>query len=104
MSDATAAAEPPLDPLVDLAVSHGLRVGPNATGSHVGAIPNSGVFVLPRMIRPARFNRRTSSESPGETTPRRKRDPSLNGTPATSVMRSLTRNGTPDNAPEGLSV
>ena len=61
ISDATAAAEPPLDPLVDLAVSHGLRVGPNATGSHVGAIPNSGVFVLPTMISPARFSRRTSS-------------------------------------------
>ena len=47
MPDATAAAEPPLEPLVEYAVSHGLRVGPCSTGSHAGAIPNSGVFVLP---------------------------------------------------------
>ena len=32
--------------------SHGLRVGPNSTGSHAGAIPNSGVLVLPRTTRP----------------------------------------------------
>src|SRR6478736_8618334 len=50
MLDATAAAEPPLDPLVDSCGSHGLRTGPNSTGSQAGAIPNSGVLVLPRMI------------------------------------------------------
>ena len=40
MPDATAAAEPPLDPLVERPVSHGLRAGPNSTGSQAGAIPN----------------------------------------------------------------
>jgi hypothetical protein len=45
MPDATAAAEPPLDPLVDSCGSHGLRTGPNSTGSQAGAIPNSGVLV-----------------------------------------------------------
>ena len=63
MPDATAAAEPPLDPLVDSCGSHGLRTGPNSTGSQAGAIPNSGVLVLPRMTRPARRRRTTSSES-----------------------------------------
>ena len=48
--DATAAADPPLDPLVDRTVSQGLRAGPNRTDSQAGTIPNSGVLVLPRMI------------------------------------------------------
>src|ERR1700748_2228185 len=41
MPDATAAADPPLDPLVERPVSHGFRVGPNSAGSQAGAIPNS---------------------------------------------------------------
>src|SRR5215471_890501 len=49
MPAATAAADPPLDPLVDRSTSQGLRVGPNRTGSHAGASPNSGVFVLTTM-------------------------------------------------------
>ena len=51
---ATAAAEPPLEPLVERVMSHGLRVGPNSSGSHEGPIPNSGVVVLPSTTRPAR--------------------------------------------------
>ena len=38
--------------------SHGLRVGPNSTGSVVALRPNSGVLVRPRIIRPARLCRR----------------------------------------------
>src|SRR5204863_335134 len=45
--DATAAAEPPLDPPTMRSVFHGLRVGPNVSGSVVGESPNSGVLVLP---------------------------------------------------------
>src|SRR5436305_13716395 len=60
MPEATAAADPPLEPLVDRSVSHGLRVGPKRVGSHVGTMPNSGVLVLPRMIRPARRSRTPS--------------------------------------------
>src|SRR5262245_20906720 len=55
MRAATAAPEPPLEPPDDRVGSQGLRVGPWATGSVVGAIPNSGVLVLPRTISPARL-------------------------------------------------
>ena len=54
--EATAAAEPPLEPPVDRVTSHGLRVGPYASGSVVGRIPHSGVFVLPTNTNPARRN------------------------------------------------
>src|SRR5215469_15695040 len=53
---ATAAAEPPLEPPVDLDRSHGLRAGPNKRGSVVASNPNSGVFVLPTTISPARLS------------------------------------------------
>src|SRR6266511_6063483 len=33
-----------LEPLVEHATFHGLRVGPNSSGSHDGLMPNSGVF------------------------------------------------------------
>src|SRR6266496_229574 len=101
MPDATAAAEPPLDPLVERPVSHGLRTGPNSTGSQAGAIPNSGVLVLPRMTRPARRSRSTSSESKADTLPARKREPSVKRTPSISQARSLTRYGTPAKGPAG---
>ena len=103
MPDATAAAEPPLDPLVERPVSHGLRTGPNSTGSHAGAIPNSGVLVLPRMTRPARRSRTTSSESKADTLPARKREPSVKRTPSISQARSLSRYGTPANGPAGTA-
>ena len=54
MPAATAAAEPPLDPPGVRVGSQGLRVGPCSSGSVTAASPNSGVLVLPRMIRPAR--------------------------------------------------
>ena len=104
MPDATAAAEPPLDPLVERPVSHGLRVGPNSTGSHAGAIPNSGVLVLPRMTRPARRSRSTSSESKADTWPARKTEPSVKRTPSISQARSLTRYGTPAKGPAGAGL
>ena len=50
--EATAAADPPLEPPGVRLVSHGLRVTPNRADSHVGSVPNSGVFVLPRNTRP----------------------------------------------------
>src|SRR2546427_9792517 len=101
MPDATAAADPALDPLVERPVSHGLRTGPNSTGSHAGAIPNSGVLVLPRMTRPARRSRSTSSESKADTLPARKREPSVKRTPSISQARSLTKYGTPAKGPAG---
>ena len=49
---ATAAAEPPLEPLDVRSRSHGLRVGPNSSGSVTLVTPSSGVLVLPKMTRP----------------------------------------------------
>src|SRR5215468_3674162 len=101
--DATAAADPPLDPLVERSTSQGLRVGPNSTGSHAGARPNSGVLVLPSITTPALRSRATSSWSNVDTWPARNREPSVNGTPCISQARSLSRYGTPANGPVGLA-
>ena len=57
MPAATAAADPPLDPPALCARLHGLRVGPQASGSVVGSSPSSGVFVRPSATRPARAKR-----------------------------------------------
>ena len=91
MPEATAAADPPLEPLVDRLTSQGLRVAPNSAGSHAGTIPNSGVFVLPAITRPARRSRTTSSESNAEVLPRKNTDPSVNRVPLLSTTRSLSR-------------
>src|SRR5438477_7720521 len=99
MPAATAAAEPPLDPLVERPRSHGLRVGPNNTPSHDGDIPNSGVADFPMITSPACSNRRTISDVEVDTFPARKRDPSVNRTPSTSATRSLRTIGTPGNGP-----
>src|ERR1700733_8528326 len=50
---ATAAQDPPLDPAGVRVGSQGLRVGPPAGGSVVATAPNSGVLVLPRLMKPA---------------------------------------------------
>src|SRR5262245_14586226 len=75
MPAATAAADPPLDPLVERTRSQGLRVGPNRAPSHEGDMPNSGVADFPMMTRPARSNRCTISEVKVDTLPARNRDP-----------------------------
>ncbi len=67
MPAATAAAEPPLEPPGVRSVSQGLWVGPKRRGSVVGRRPNSGVFVFPRTMSPARLCRITSSLSWSET-------------------------------------
>ena len=56
---ATAAAAPPEEPPGVRSVSHGLRVGPAWRGSVVGRIPNSGMFVMPTITKPASCSRRT---------------------------------------------
>src|SRR6056297_3892878 len=63
MPDATAADAPPDDPPGVRPRSHGLRVGPYASGSVTGRLPSSGLFVRPSTIRPASWNRDTSVES-----------------------------------------
>ena len=82
MRAATAAAEPPLEPPAVRVGSHGLRVGPNSTGSVVALSPNSGVLVRPRIISPARLCRFTISASAGAGAWAKKREPADSGTPA----------------------
>jgi hypothetical protein len=60
MPAATAAADPPLDPPGERSRSQGLRVGPYAAGSAVGIVPNSDVFVRPRITKPASRKRLAS--------------------------------------------
>ena len=59
MPAATAAALPPLEPPEIRLVSHGVRVGPQASGSVVGTLPNSGELPRPTMMSPALINRFT---------------------------------------------
>ena len=51
--DATAAAEPPLEPPVDRSTSQGLCAAPYATGSVVTVLVSSGTLVRPRQTKPA---------------------------------------------------
>src|SRR5690606_6665950 len=53
MPEATAAAAPPLEPPGLKAVFQGLAVAPNRADWVVEVMPNSGVVVVPRIIRPA---------------------------------------------------
>ncbi len=100
---ATAAAEPPLEPPVVRVVSHGLRVGPYASGSVVGTRPSSGVFVRPTHTKPASRYRRASTSvwSARQPASFRNRMPSWRGSPSTPQKRSLNRIGTPRNGPAG---
>ncbi len=50
---ATAAAEPPLEPPGCAPCSTGCASGRTPAGSVVGIRPNSGVFVLPTITKPA---------------------------------------------------
>ena len=62
---ATAAADPPDDPPGVRDRSHGLWVGPKASGSVVGMIPSSGELVRPTITRPARWNRAARNDVSG---------------------------------------
>ncbi len=66
---ATAAAEPPLDPPGERVRSHGLCVAPQASGSVVGTLPSSGLFVRPAVTRPTSRKRLTSVVSASEIAP-----------------------------------
>ena len=103
MPDATAAAAPPLDPPGVREVSHGLWVAPQATGSVVGTLPSSGLFVRPAMTSPASRNRLTSVVSASEMTFAflSATLPLLIRWPAYAANRSLMRNGTPRSGPFG---
>ncbi len=64
---ATAAADPPLEPPGVRVRSHGLCVGPQASGSVVGSEPSSGLFVRPAVTNPAALNRWTRVVSISDT-------------------------------------
>ena len=95
MPEATATAEPPLEPPGENDVRHGLRVWPCATDSVYGKAPNSGMAVFPTTIAPASRRRRTTSQSAaaGVLFPR---PPNVVTQPATSSS-SLIATGTPYN-------
>lgn len=82
MPAATAAAEPPDDPPGVRVRSHGLRAGPQASGSLMALAPNSGRLVLPKIARPASSQRWTTVECSAAGTDCNDRDPLEVGRPA----------------------
>jgi hypothetical protein len=94
MPAATAAAAPPDEPPGVRPRSHGFRTAPKRRGSDTGRIPNSGMFVLPTMTKPAAFSRRTTNESWVGLYPPKSSEPMARGIPATAAP-SLTAMGTP---------
>jgi hypothetical protein len=60
MPAATAVPEPPDEPPLVRAGSHGLRVGPKRLVLVHGRIPHSGSVVVPTITKPASLNRRTT--------------------------------------------
>ena len=93
--EATAAAEPPLEPPDVLLGSQGFRVEPNLAGSVDAPMANSGRLVFPKMINPALFIRFTNSLSSLDTKSPKNTEPAVVRIPAHSAMKSFNRNGTP---------
>src|SRR6266566_700998 len=91
MPAATAAAAPPLEPPALISQFQGFLVGPNSRGSVEVESPNSGVLVLPKMTRPARFMRATISLSWSATALRKNSEPADVTAPAQYAPRSLRR-------------
>src|SRR5690349_11531160 len=79
MPAATAAAAPPEDPPGVCSVFHGLRAGPNNSGSVIPLAPNSGVLVLPKMTSPASSHRCTTVAFSVAGTDASDREPALVG-------------------------
>src|SRR5688500_6817075 len=100
---ATAAPDPPDEPPTVTSGFHGFRQMPNYSDSVHGTRPNSGVFVLPTTIRPARLYRRTISESTGGLQSLNSRLPHVSGSPAYHETTSFSRKGTPWNGPSGIA-
>src|SRR5688572_2763065 len=100
MRDATAAAEPPLDPPGVRVTSHGFFDGPNAEFSVDNPMANSSRLVLPTMTAPAASRRSTTVALYGGTKPCRILDEAVVGTPAVHML-SLRAIGTPCSGPAG---
>ena len=65
--EATAAADPPLEPPAERVMSHGLRVGPKVGFCVSMERPSSGRLVLPKMTSPASRNHLVTSLSKSGT-------------------------------------
>ena len=91
---ATAVPDPPLEPPLVRAGSHGLTVAPKASDSVAHIASSSGTFVLPRITQPAARSRATTSESSAHGSPECASEPRIVTCPATSVS-SLIAIGTP---------
>ena len=73
---------------------HGLRVAPFSSDSVNAVVPNSGVFVLPTMTKPASRMRLTTAVSKSGTLSAKALDEYVVRIPAVAV-RSFTAIGTP---------
>ncbi len=93
---ASAAAAPPDDPPGERSGFHGFRPGGYAVVRVVEREPNSGVFVFPRITKPALRTRATTSSSESGTRSCQVAVPWVLTMPAVS-NRSLTEIGTPRN-------
>jgi hypothetical protein len=97
---ATAAADPPLDPPAERDRSHGLRVGANPGGSVVTPLASGGHAALPTIENPAASNRAASSVVARDRCPasRSAATPTWWGVPASSCPASLRSIGIPGGA------
>src|SRR5688500_11025230 len=100
---ATAAALPPELPPGTRVGSHGFFVGLNAEASVDEPMPNSSMFVLPRMIAPAPRSLLTTVASYGGIQPSRIFEPAVVATPLVTRL-SLSAIGTPTSEPSGWPV
>src|SRR6476659_1445153 len=78
---ATAAPDPPDEPPGVCSVLHGLRAGPQYSGSVMPLAPNSEVLVLPKITRPASRKRCVTSACSSATSWASDRDPYEVGKP-----------------------
>jgi len=97
MPAATAAALPPLEPPAVRDGSHGLRVGPHASGSVTGRLPNSHEFARANGTVPARTSRSTCALVSVHRYPAALSAalPLVRGVPCSCACRSFSRMGTP---------
>ena len=98
MPVASAAAAPPEDPPAVFDRSYGLRVVPKTSLKVWPPAANSGMFVLPRVITPARFIRSITRSSVSGTKSARLGEPKVVRIPAVRWL-SLCATGSPCSGP-----
>src|SRR5690606_8351705 len=102
MPEATAAAAPPDEPPDECSRFHGLRQGLRNRDAVVASRPNSGVLLLPTMMKPAFSFAAISGSVSAEMFSANMREPEELRVPF-RLSRSFTRFGTPVNGPFGKS-